>query len=237
MEGRLFPERVARLGEYFSPAEPVGCGWRPLTELLDDDALADVAEATRRAMAGYAGTAVADVPARVATSSLQLSIASRLLSPLVGCFATGAGVPLLTADVLRWRRVAHTVHFAVDAVDWADARDSAVAAEAIDVSLLSTVLEPLVDQLHSATALSRTVMWGNVISAAHGAVTVMGLADTGLVPAGTDLVRSMALRPRLRGTATMSAPGFRRRSCCLFYLAPNGGLCGDCVLHDAPGSH
>ena len=26
-------------------------------------------------------------------------------------------------------------------------------------------------------------------------------------------------------------PAFTRRTCCLYYRLPGGGLCGDCVLH------
>ena len=32
------------------------------------------------------------------------------------------------------------------------------------------------------------------------------------------------------GTLGPDGEGFRRRSCCLYYRVPGGGLCGDCVL-------
>ncbi|MGK5626949.1 (2Fe-2S)-binding protein [Streptomyces sp. URMC 123] len=48
------------------------------------------------------------------------------------------------------------------------------------------------------------------------------------------LARALFTDPLLRGTGTVSAsggrPGFVRRSCCLYYRVPGGGLCGDCVL-------
>ncbi|MGW5694872.1 (2Fe-2S)-binding protein, partial [Streptomyces asiaticus] len=43
--------------------------------------------------------------------------------------------------------------------------------------------------------------------------------------------------PPLRDAGTLgTAPlGYRRRTCCLYYRVPGGGLCGDCVLREAPG--
>jgi|GEM_PF-1837329 hypothetical protein len=42
---------------------------------------------------------------------------------------------------------------------------------------------------------------------------------------------------RLRGTGQLTGTGlaFRRRSCCLYYRLPGGGLCGDCCLRRVPG--
>ncbi|MFV2120727.1 (2Fe-2S)-binding protein, partial [Streptomyces sp. Act-28] len=37
--------------------------------------------------------------------------------------------------------------------------------------------------------------------------------------------------PDLAGT--LRGPALRRRTCCLYYRCPGGGLCGDCVF-DAP---
>ncbi|KWX66094.1 (2Fe-2S)-binding protein, partial [Mycobacterium sp. NAZ190054] len=178
----------------------------------------------------------AAVPPRAAASSLQLSVASRLLSPVVGSFASDAGVPLLTDDVLSWRLDGHAVQFAAGTVGWHDTRNPAVAAELIDRTVVASALAPIVDRLAPVMALSPKVMWGNVISAANGAVTVAGMTDAGAVPAGRALIRSMTRLPRLHGTATTTGTTFRRHSCCLFYLTPRGGLCGDCVLHRT-GSH
>lgn len=237
MESRPFPQRVARLGEYFALAGAAGDGWRPIDELYDDAVLTDLVGATRAAMARYAAAEPTDVPARVAASSLHLSVASRLVSPVMGGFATRSGVPVLTPDVLRWRRAGHAVQFAAGPLPWVDTQNPATAAESVDRTLLVAVLQPLAERLDSEAGLSPKIMWGNVMSAANGAVTVMGLRDATLVPAGRELVGSLMQRPRLRGSASMTGSTFRRRSCCLFYLAPGGGLCGDCVLADPTDSH
>ena len=41
----------------------------------------------------------------------------------------------------------------------------------------------------------------------------------------------------LRGGGDLAdaALTFRRRSCCLYYRVPGGGLCGDCCLDRPPG--
>lgn len=39
----------------------------------------------------------------------------------------------------------------------------------------------------------------------------------------------------LRRTGAPHGPAFRRRSCCLYWRCPGGGLCGDCVFDRAPG--
>lgn len=237
MGRRPFPPRVQRLGEYFTLTEPHGAAWRPMAELDDDAVWRGLVAETRRAIAIYADVEPAAVPARVAASSLHLSTASRLLSPVIGAFAVGAGVPSLTADVLRWRTAGHAVHFGAATPQWHDTLDARAAAEFIDASLVTSVLAPIVDRLQAVTALSTTVMWGNLMSAANGAVTVMGLSDSELVCTGQTLVRSMLKLPRFEGAATVTGSTFRRRSCCLFYLSPGAGLCGDCVLRDPEASH
>ncbi|MEC4021033.1 (2Fe-2S)-binding protein, partial [Streptomyces sp. H27-D2] len=59
------------------------------------------------------------------------------------------------------------------------------------------------------------------------------------------LTRTLFDDPLLRDTGNWRAAGerdFVRRSCCLYYRVPGGGMCGDCVLlptrtsHPAPGA-
>ncbi|WP_333777997.1 (2Fe-2S)-binding protein [Streptomyces sp. IBSBF 3136] len=39
-----------------------------------------------------------------------------------------------------------------------------------------------------------------------------------------------------RATGTRTVAAFRRRSCCLYYRVPGGGVCGDCCFSRPPGS-
>jgi ferric iron reductase protein FhuF len=44
-------------------------------------------------------------------------------------------------------------------------------------------------------------------------------------------VRGLLSTAPMSGTGSLSVGwGFRRRSCCLYYRVPGGGICGDCVL-------
>jgi iron complex transport system ATP-binding protein len=40
---------------------------------------------------------------------------------------------------------------------------------------------------------------------------------------------------RLSAAIRFNGMSYRRTSCCLYYRAPRGGLCGDCVLTSKPG--
>lgn len=238
------PPRVARLGEYFSLPEALpealpaaGPDWQRFEELLDATTLTGLVTATRRAIAVSSGAEVDDVPERVAASSLQLAMAARLVSPLIGSILTTRNAPLLTPGSLRWGSAGHSVRFAATGLRWRRTEDAPGAAWTIRDTFLVGPMAAIVDGLHSAVSLSPTVMWGNTISAAHGAVTVAGMTDPTLIPAGRQLVRVLADTGPLAGTAAVGEDTFTRRSCCLFYLAPGGGLCGDCVLHASDRSH
>ncbi len=54
--------------------------------------------------------------------------------------------------------------------------------------------------------------------------------------AGAALAAELFDDEALRSTGAPHGPAFRRRSCCLYWRCPGGGLCGDCVFDSAPGS-
>ena len=234
---RAVPARVARLGEYFALAAAAGDGWRPVADLLEPANLQERVSATRHAIAGFSGAEPAEVPLRVAASSLQMAIASRLISPALGSVVAVQRAPLLTTASLRWRTAGHSVQFGAVDLTWRTIDGPADAAATMAETLLDDVLVPLVDRMLSAATLSPQVMWGNVISAANGAVTVLGMTEPALVEVGRRVVSALARTAPLRDTAVIDGENFRRRSCCLFYQAPHGGLCGDCVLQASSPSH
>ncbi|WP_199808608.1 (2Fe-2S)-binding protein, partial [Streptomyces sp. NRRL S-146] len=55
-----------------------------------------------------------------------------------------------------------------------------------------------------------------------------------------DRARSLAAEllahPLLTGAGTLDGTAFRRRSCCLYYRVPGGGVCGDCCFTRPPRS-
>ncbi|MEY7980314.1 (2Fe-2S)-binding protein, partial [Streptomyces pilosus] len=50
------------------------------------------------------------------------------------------------------------------------------------------------------------------------------------------LARELLTDPSLAGAGTLTGTAFRRRSCCLYYRVPGGGVCGDCCFVRPPRS-
>jgi ferric iron reductase protein FhuF len=103
--------------------------------------------------------------------------------------------------------------------------------------VLDGQLAPLVAAVRAQVAISERLLWGNAASALAGAKRVLGTARPDAA------VRAAEVAGRLLGSGRLAGAGellpasppdvgwtFRRRSCCLYYRVPGGGLCGDCVL-------
>lgn len=229
---RLLAE-TARLGEYFalpSADERGGPAWQPLSTLLDETTISDLVERTRRAVTAAMKCDPNEISVRLAASSLQLGIAARLLSPLVGAAVCHSAVPVLTGESIRWRSADHSVLFAADELGFVTVADTAEAADVIAETALSEFFIPLNEKFSAVVGLSPKVSWGNVASAANGAVTVLSMARPDRERAGRALVQALLETTLLQGTGTFETGAFARRSCCLFYQAPRSGFCGDCVL-------
>ncbi len=221
---------LAGLGEFFALGVADGDEWHSLAELYSDEELAAYVDRTRTAMAVSAGCAVERVPVRVAASSFQLSVAARLLSPAIGSALCLGVVPVLDLGSVRWRpSTGHTPRFAVDGPDWVEATEEHAAADIIAVSALA-VLTVLGARLDALSSLSSQITLGNLSSAANGAVTVLAMSRPALRTPGRALIRALLDTAPLSGTGFFAGDQFHRRSCCLYYQAPNSGLCGDCVL-------
>jgi len=160
---------------------------------------------------------------RVAASILYQEFAARLWSPVLGCLALDRPPPDLSLSSLRWR--ASPFGLAVSS----DGPRAAAPATLVDEHL-----RPMATALHERTGVAVTLLWGNAASALVGTVTVLRLHGR---PLDTGLVRELLEVPPLRGAGTLGdgdPPAFRRRSCCLYYRVPGGGLCGDCCFTRAP---
>lgn len=106
-------------------------------------------------------------------------------------------------------------------------------AEALGENVLAN-LAVLDEALRERFGVSPKVLRGNAASGLVGALRV--LIDR--VPGGAAVELAGALLAdggALAGTGTFIheeglGVAFVRRSCCLYYQVPGGGLCGDCVL-------
>ncbi|MGW9325149.1 (2Fe-2S)-binding protein [Streptomyces koyangensis] len=207
---------VARLGGFFvlrvgGPDE----GWQPLARSYAAG-FTDLAEAVARRHR-------TDEP-RVGVSIAQLGHAARLWSPVLAT-AVRHGI-VLDLDSLQRAEDGPALRLPRAAGWYADALDELVVpalyaqvtrhllalAEGLRVKVAPRLLDG--DSASALVEAARAVLAAD--PAARGALTCLTtrLLDTG----------------RLTGTGAVTGPGlgFRRRSCCLYYRAPNGTKCGDC---------
>lgn len=215
--------RLAAVGPFFRVPygeQPPGPGFRPLRELYGEPLGPYVAEIGRRIGCG---------PGRVAASTAQFAIASRLWSLGLGCAALSGRVPDLGPDRVWWR-----LPEAGSLELWLPCPDpGARPAEALGEGVPGH-LGVLDARLREGFGVSPRVLRGNSASALVGALRV--LMDR--VPGGAAVRWAEALLGDggpLGGTGTFVheeglGVAFVRRSCCLYYRVPGGGLCGDCVL-------
>ncbi|MFD5142175.1 (2Fe-2S)-binding protein [Streptomyces sp. NPDC058401] len=223
MDGVL--RELRSVGPFFTVAcgeEPPGPGFRPLGELYGERLGPYVAEVGRRIGSG---------PGRVAASTAQFGIVSRLWSLGLGCAVLAGRVPDLGPGSLWWR-----LPGAGSLELWLP-EPAELPGETPAGALADTVLGNLAvldTALREQFGVSPLVLRGNAASGLVGAVRVL----TDRVPgeAAAELAAGLlADGGPLGGTGTyLHEPGlgvaFTRRSCCLYYKVPGGGLCGDCVL-------
>ncbi|MEG8280271.1 (2Fe-2S)-binding protein [Streptomyces sp. AHA2] len=174
---------------------------------------------------------------RVAASVTQQGLAARLWSVALGSAVLCGAVPDLDAGRLRWDPAA-------GAPD--DLRLTAVRALPADAATIADVvlrghLDPLAQALRAHCRLAPGLLRGNAASGLAGAARELdrwarrhGRADAA-ARAGS-LTAELLARPGLAGAGTLTGTAFRRRSCCLYYRVPGGGVCGDCCFPRPPRS-
>jgi iron complex transport system ATP-binding protein len=213
--------RVAALGPYFTVATGGDAtpGWRPAQELYRDQAvLAGVVERVRRRL----GTP----ETRVAASIFFQGWAARLWAVSLAAVTREGRLPALPPETLLWRDDEGSVELRIE---------RPVLRAEVDQLRQEVVhqhLEPLVAAVGRLVPIAAGLLWGNAASALLGAARVL---DGAVPAAATELATGLLTHDPLRGTVEVVTGGRSlRRSCCLFYRVPGGGLCGDCVLRRAP---
>jgi len=167
---------------------------------------------------------------RVAASLLFQGFAARLWSPVVGVAAAGL-VPDLDPQHLHWWR-ASPLGLRLDRLTGWNAADLARHAELAAHTVVESNLRPLAGAVRRTVRIAEGLLWGNAASALVGAARVVGTPTARALA-----VALLAREPLLGTTATVTTDDpltIRRRSCCLYYRAPGGGLCGDCALSAVP---
>ncbi|MCX4736260.1 (2Fe-2S)-binding protein [Streptomyces sp. NBC_01363] len=171
---------------------------------------------------------------RVAASVAHLGLASRLWSVALGPAALTGRFPGLPPGALHW----DPQHPAPDDL-WLDGAESlpGTACRIREVVQYGHLV-PLAGAIHRDGPLSDRLLWGNAGSALAGALRqLLAWARTHRRPDVAARARALSAElfdhPDLRNTGAPHDAAFRRRSCCLYYRAADGGLCGDCVFESA----
>ncbi|MFE7522203.1 (2Fe-2S)-binding protein [Streptomyces halstedii] len=211
---------VADLGGFFVlRAGGEDDGWHPLARSYADG-FTDLAEAVARRHH--------TTEPRIDVSIAQLGHAARLWSPALACVVLHGIVldldGLHRADDGPALRVPRPGGWHVERLD--DGPAHALYTQ------VTSQLSALADGLR--VKIAPRLLDGNSASALVGAAHALLAARPGTRVALSRLTATLLGTGRLADTGVITGPdlGFRRRSCCLYYRAPNGSKCGDCGLAD-----
>jgi iron complex transport system ATP-binding protein len=104
-------------------------------------------------------------------------------------------------------------------------------------AVLDAHLTPLSTALHQLTNVSPELLRGNAASALLGAAREYDRHRAAASPGPAwQLAQRLCADERLLNTICFNDDDYRRSSCCLYYRTPGGGLCGDCVFTQIPGT-
>ncbi|GAA3523660.1 (2Fe-2S)-binding protein [Aeromicrobium panaciterrae] len=203
-------------------------GWRPLSELVErPDVLAERVRAAREMLAERSRVTVDEIEERATASIVFLGLAARLVSPPFACAALADHLPSLSLAALWWQPTVSG--------PWPLARSASAptTSHGLDQQVLQPIVAPVLEAFARTFTVSEQVLWGNVASSLAGALTMLRAARPDKADRATELVRDLLASGTLQGTGDLGPP-FTRHSCCLFYRVPGAGICGDCVLDEAP---
>ncbi|MEV7687582.1 (2Fe-2S)-binding protein [Streptomyces bungoensis] len=174
---------------------------------------------------------------RVAASIGHLGLAARLWSVALACAALYGRLPDLDPRLLRWDPAAT----APDDLWLTAVRPRPGDAATLADIVLHRHLVPLGETLRARHGVAPGLLWGNAASALAGAGRELdrwarGAGRGDVTERARALTDGLFAHPLLRTAGTRSGTAFRRRSCCLYYRVPGGGVCGDCCFTRPPRS-
>ncbi|MEU4098026.1 (2Fe-2S)-binding protein [Streptomyces sp. NPDC026673] len=223
------------MGPFFTvrtgPGEPRAEGFAPLAEVY-----AGRPSAALTGRVAEVGRRLGTPERRVAASLAHQGLAARLWSVALGPAALTGRMPDLSGGRLWW----HPGRSTPDEL-WLPESPHEVPAARLRDDVLYGHLVPLGEAVHAVSGVSSRLLWGNAASALAGTLRVLHAWCLGEGGRPDAAARAVALTaelmadPLLRDAGVLAltgsaAPAYARRSCCLYYRVPGGGLCGDCVL-------
>ncbi|MET9253886.1 (2Fe-2S)-binding protein [Streptomyces sp. NPDC003717] len=217
---RPLPRPLPALARAYAPA--------PASDAGPPDAHRDPLGFRVSAVAGAIG---APEP-RVAASVAQQGLAARLWSVVLGCAVHYGRVPDLDPALLHWDPGAG----APDDLWLPEVRALPGDAATVAAVVLDGHLVPLADALRTRHRVAAGLLWGNAASALAGAGRELERRSggTGAADRARRLTADLLAHPLLAGAGTLTGTAYRRRSCCLYYRVPGGGVCGDCCFPQPP---
>jgi hypothetical protein len=224
MDARAVLADVGGLGPYFVVGVDIEPGDRPVGDLYTDPDPV-------RARIGHIGSAL-HCGERVAASLAFQGLAAQLGSAPYAAAVLHGAVPALTPSVLHW-------HLGDDG-GWR-LRCEASGTALVDAnelgSLLAGLLAPLVAVVRAQVPIAEGLLWGNAASTIAAAKRLLTIQRPAAAARAAEVAQELLGSGPLAGTGELLPPRgpdrhwtFRRRSCCLYYQVPGGGLCEDCVL-------
>jgi ferric iron reductase protein FhuF len=225
--GQVAAARTAAgaLGLYFQLAVPAGPGWLPASRLYapgPGGPLDELLDSVQERLGGC--------ERRVAASLFYQGYAARLLSPQLGCIATGGCLPEIAANRLSWREPpAEMIQLAWRAGQGWRGQARPLLSQLL-IQSFTAHLRPLETAIRTRVKIPAAVLQDNAASALISGLRLLDsrLGDGGWRPLAEHALADQALHGS--GNLRAAEPAFTRRSCCLYYRAPDGGLCGDCPL-------
>lgn len=223
------------MGPFFTlrtePGTPRAEGFVPLAAVYEG--------AAREALAGRVaevGRRLGTGERRVAASLAHQGLAARLWSVALGPAALTGHLPDLTGGRLWW----HPDRAVPDEL-WLPAAGERLPADRLGEAVLHGHLVPLTEAVCAVSGVSAGLLWGNAASALAGTLRVLHTwclgegGQPGTAARAAGLTAALLADPLLRDAGTLdlagpTSPAYTRRSCCLYYRVPGGGLCGDCAL-------
>jgi len=214
---------LSNVGPYFAVGTgPVDDGWRPVAQLYTDTALLD-------GIVGRVRVRMDAAEQRVAASTFFLGFAARLWSIGLGALAGHRLLLDLDAERLLFQESGGQIQLHIE-------HPAAWQGDDLEPMLTDMVLDrhlaPLGTALRRLEPISGKLLRGNAASALLGAAHVFDRNATN--GPGWQLARRLCSDERLAAAIRFTETAYRRTNCCLYYRAPRGGLCGDCVLTNQP---
>ncbi|MDR6977969.1 hypothetical protein J2X68_004693 [Streptomyces sp. 3330] len=174
---------------------------------------------------------------RIGASVAQQGLAARLWSVTLACAVLYGSVPDLAPGLLRWDPDGS----APDDLWLTEVRGRPGDAATVAATVLDGHLGPLSAALRARHRVAPGLLRGNAGSALAGAARQLGLwarahGRPDVAARARVLAAELFTHPLLADTGTSAGAAFRRRSCCLYYRVPGGGVCGDCCFTRPPRS-